>query len=123
MKLNGILFGSDNASVLADFYTKLLGEPNWHEGDWYGFAAGIQLGIGPHSEVNGQNQTPGRIMIMFEVEDVPNEFERIKKLGAIVIAEPYHPGQADETWLATFADPDGNYFQISTPWASPDESS
>jgi len=117
MKLNGILLGSENSQVLADFYTKLLGEPSWHDGDWYGYSAGAEFGIGPHSEVKGQNQSPGRIMIMFEVEDIQNEFARVKEIGATVVAEPYHPSQADEMWLATFADPDGNYFQLATPWA------
>lgn len=26
-------------------------------------------------------------------------------------------GQAEEMWLATYADPDGNYFQLATPWS------
>jgi len=28
-------------------------------------------------------------------------------------------GQAEEMWPATFADPDGNYFQLATPWDQP----
>lgn len=115
MKFNGILLGSENPQNLADFYTKILGQPSWHDGDWYGYSIGGEIGIGPHSEVKGQNQSPGRIMVMFEVEDIRHEFSRIKDMGATVVAEPYHPGQAEEIWLATFADPDGNYFQLATP--------
>jgi len=49
---------------------------------------------------------------------VQGEFKRIKDLGATVIQEPYQPGggeQAQEFWMATFADADGNYFQIASP--------
>ena len=64
--------------------------------------------IGPHSEVKGQNEMPGRIMINFETPDVKGEFDRLKALGATVEHEPYQPGPVDgEMWLATLADPDG----------------
>ena len=43
------------------------------------------------------------------------EFDRIKKLGAEVISEPYKMGEGN-FWIATLADPDGNYFQLMTPW-------
>ena len=42
----------------------------------------------------------------------PEEFERIKAAGATVIREPYEMGGG---WIATLADPDGNYFQLVTP--------
>jgi predicted enzyme related to lactoylglutathione lyase len=35
-----------------------------------------------------------------------------------VLREPYRPGDGDddgEMWVATFADPDGNYFQLMSP--------
>jgi predicted enzyme related to lactoylglutathione lyase len=59
---------------------------------------------------------PGRIMINFETPDVRAEFDRLKPLGATVAQEPYQPGAADsQMWLATMADPDGNYFQLASP--------
>ena len=54
----------------------------------------------------------------FETRDVKGEFERIKKLGAAVVAEPYHPAVEPKAMIATFADPDNNYFQLVTPWES-----
>lgn len=54
-------------------------------------------------------------MFNLETEDVEKEFKRIKEAGAKVIQEPYHPGEADSMMIATFADPDGNYFQLMTP--------
>ena len=67
--------------------------------------------------VKGANEMPGRIMMNFQTPDVKGEFERIKGLGAAVQQEPYQPGGADapEMWIATFEDPDGNYFQLASP--------
>lgn len=120
MKLIGVMIGTANAKELGDFYTKVLGEPGWHQGDWYGFGEAANDGnliIGPHSEVKGKNSEPARLIIPFVVDDVQKEFDRIKALGAKVIADPYQPNTDEnaKVWLATFEDPDGNYFQLSTP--------
>jgi predicted enzyme related to lactoylglutathione lyase len=112
------MLGSEDANALGAFYTKLFGDPSWHKDDWYAYGIGNGgLIIGPHSEVHGKNNEPGRSMFMIETDDVPGEFKHIKDLGAEVVAEPYHPDMADDSkmWLATFADPDGNYFQLSSP--------
>ena len=66
-------------------------------------------------EVKGKNASPGRIILNFETADVKGEFERIKGLGVKVQQKPYHPGESPEMWLATFEDPDGNYFQLASP--------
>jgi predicted enzyme related to lactoylglutathione lyase len=120
LNLNNVMLGSEDSKRLADFYAQVLGAPNpdWSdEGNgWFGFGAGDgSLAIGPHSEVKGRSEQPGRIMLNFATEDVDGEFERIKALGAEVVAEPYEPGAAGMR-MCTFADPDGNYFQLATPW-------
>jgi predicted enzyme related to lactoylglutathione lyase len=51
-------------------------------------------------------------MLNFETAQVKEEFERIKAIGGTVIKEPGEMGQG---WIATLADPDGNYFQLMTP--------
>lgn len=119
LNLNSIMLGSEDSKRLADFYSKVLGAPNpeWSDeaGGWFGFQAGDGgLAIGPHSEVKGRSDQPGRIMLNFATADVQGEFERIKGAGAEVVAEPYEPGSG--MLMCTFADPDGNYFQLSTPW-------
>ena len=38
----------------------------------------------------------------------------MKGAGATVVAEPYRPDENSEMWIATFADPDGNYFQLAS---------
>ena len=121
LNLNSIMLGSDDSKALAAFYTKVLGDPNpeWTDesGGWFGYQAGAGgIAIGPHSDVKGKNQHPGRIMLNFETPDVKAEFERVKGLGAEVVAEPYSPMDDERMLMCTFADPDGNYFQLSTPW-------
>jgi predicted enzyme related to lactoylglutathione lyase len=32
-----------------------------------------------------------------------------------VVQEPYQPGEEPEGWIATFSDPDDNYFQLMSP--------
>ncbi|MDQ4133888.1 MAG: VOC family protein [Actinomycetota bacterium] len=121
LNLSNIMLGSEDSRRLAEFYKSVLGapDPDWSDeaGGWFGFRAGDgSLAIGPHSEVKGRNEQPGRIMLNFSTPDVKGEFERIKGLGAEVVAEPYEPDGGGGMLLCTFADPDGNYFQLTTPW-------
>ena len=117
MKLNGTMLSTEDPQKLAEFYTKLLGKPDWEEDGWTGFTSGSNLMIGPHSEVKGESKSPARIMMMFETNEIEAEYSRIKAIGAEIIAKLYHPNPEDENMrMATFADPDGNYFQIATPW-------
>ncbi len=119
MKFTGVMIGSENPKALGEFYTKIFGKPGWQQDDWYGFdIGGSNLMIGGHSEVKGSNNVPGRLMMAFECDDIKADFARIKELGAKVVAEPYQPNKdtSPDTWLATLADPDGNYFQLATPW-------
>ncbi len=118
LNLNSVMFGSSNPKALAAFYEKVLGKkPDMTEGDWYGFGAGsCFLSIGSHKKVIGLSKNPERVIINFETSEVEKEFKRMKDLGAKVIAEPYHMSEGDAGWIATCADPDGNYFQLMSPW-------
>lgn len=120
MKFSAIMIGSENSKKLAEFYTKVFGEPGWQQDDWYGYdVGGAYIMLGNHSEVKGTNMAPARIMINFETTELKADFERIKELGAEIIAEPYMPSEDNkDMWLATFADPDGNYLQLATPMPS-----
>ncbi len=120
LNLNNVMLGSEDSRRLAEFYSEVLGAPNpdWSDeaNGWFGYQAGDgSLVIGPHSEVKGKNQQPGRIMLNFSTPDVSAEFGRIKALGAEIVAEPYEPGGGGGMLMCTFADPDGNYFQLVTP--------
>jgi len=117
LTLNSIMLGSDDPKGLIEFYTKVLGEPTWSDTGYTGWQLGkAGLMIGAHSEVKGQNEMPARVMWNLETPDVKGEFERIKGLGATVVQEPYRPSdEYKDFWMATFADADGNYFQIAAP--------
>jgi predicted enzyme related to lactoylglutathione lyase len=121
LNFNSILLFSENPKALVEFYKKVLEtEEGWSGGDFTGFPAGDgYITIGPHDKVKGKSTNPERIMFNLDTDDVKGEFERIKGIGAEVIAEPYKPSEED-MWIATFADPDGNYFQLVTPWNTED---
>lgn len=117
LNLNTIMIGTTQAATLAAFYEQVFGKPAEMVDAEHGFF-GWQVGstyfaILSHSEMGGNTKDPGRIMPNFETSEVKEEFERIQAIdGAVVIAAPYEMGGG---WLATLADPEGNYFQLVTP--------
>jgi predicted enzyme related to lactoylglutathione lyase len=114
--IKSILLSSEKPKDLAVFYKKVLKvDPKWEEGDWIGFTSGdVGLAIGPHDKVKGKNSAPERMMFNLETDDVVGEFARIKGYGTKVISKPYEMGSGGML-IATFADPDGNYFQLMSP--------
>ena len=124
MDFNSILIGSADPARLTEFYTRVFGNPVWDMGGYTGWQIGSGfVTVGPHDQVSGSNSEPGRLIWNIETADVKGEFERMKAAGATVIREPYDPGegsdQAGQGFIATFSDPDGNYFQLMSPM-SPD---
>ena len=113
MNLNAIMIGSPDAGALAAYYGKLFGTPTMEEGGFSGWQIGEGwLVVGPHDAVPGTNPQPGRLMWHIESTDVAADFARLRDAGAIVVREPYHPGDGDQMSIATLSDPDGNYFQL-----------
>ena len=120
MNFNNILIGSADPQRLVDYYTKLFGEPAMADGGYTGWLIGSGfVTVGPHSEVSGKNPQPGRLIWNIETPDVKGEFDRMRAAGAIVVREPYEFEGAPGSAIATLADPDGNYFQLMSPF-SPD---
>lgn len=117
LTFDSVLLFSENPKELNEFYRKVFEtKPQWEQSGYYGYKVGnVYFMIGPHDKVKGKSHMPERILLNFRIADVEKEFERIKALGATVIAKPYHPGEEPKGMIATFADPDGNYFQIATP--------
>src|SRR5262245_61922040 len=116
LDLNSVMIGTQQPRELAAFYEKVIGKPadmvDAEQGCW-GWQVGTAfLGILQHSKMEGQTKDPGRVMLNFETAQVQEEFARVTALGAVVIAAPYQMGGG---WIATLADPDGNYFQLVTP--------
>ncbi|HEY8200331.1 MAG TPA: VOC family protein [Actinomycetota bacterium] len=116
MNLNSILIGSEDPQRLTDYYTSLFGKPAWEGGDFRGWQIGTGwLAVGPHDQVKGRSTHPGRVIWNIETPDVKSDFERLKGAGATVVRDPYQPGEEAEGRIATFSDPDDNYFQLMSP--------
>jgi predicted enzyme related to lactoylglutathione lyase len=116
LNLNSIMIGTKQPRMLADFYAKVVGKPaDMVDGEngFFGWQVGsAYLSVLEHSEMGGNTKDPGRVMFNFETTQVKEEFERLRAAGAMVIREPYEMGGG---WIATLADPEGNYFQLVTP--------
>ncbi|MFN2484163.1 MAG: VOC family protein [Candidatus Limnocylindria bacterium] len=116
MNFNSILIGSENPKALTEFYTRVLGKPGFEDSAYTGWQLGNGfISIGAHDEVTGKNPQPGRLIWNIESEDVKADFDRFVAAGATVVREPYNPGGPPEFLIATFSDPDGNYFQLMSP--------
>lgn len=116
MDFNSILIGSEDPGRLVEYYTRLFGAPAMEDSGYTGWQIGSGfITVGPHSEVKGRNPSPGRIIVNIESADVKADFERFKAAGATVVAEPYGFEGSPGSLIATFADPDDNYFQLMSP--------
>lgn len=116
LNLNAIMIGTKQTQAMTAFYEKVFGKPADMadtENGFYGWKVGSgYFSILEHSEMGGKAKDPGRVLLNFETLQVQEEFERIKGQGAVVVRAPYEMGGG---WIATLADPDGNYFQLVTP--------
>ena len=113
MNLNSIMIGSEDPKKLTDYYTKIFGTPTWDEGGFKGWQLGTGgVMIGHHDQVKGKNTSPGRLLWNIETPDVKQGFDEFKAAGATVVQEPYQPEGGGDMWVATFSDPDDNYFQL-----------
>ena len=116
LNLNSIMIGTSQVKALAEFYEKVFGRPaDMADGPYFGWQVGSSfLTVGEHSDVQAQSKEPARIMLNFETGEVQAEFERLKQAGVTVVKEPY--SMDGNGWIATLADPDGNFLQLMTPW-------
>ena len=116
LNLNSVMIGTKQPQLLAGFYEKVIGKPADmvdRENGFFGWQVGsAYFSVLEHSEMDGNTKDPGRVILNFETTQVKEEFERIRAMGGAVIREPYEMGGG---WVATLADPEGNYFQLVTP--------
>ncbi len=117
--IESILIGSQNAKKLGKFYKDVLGLKSTEEmefGEDNSYGIGFDLGKGTglfimdHSKVKGKSKLPDRVMFNLEVDDIEKEIKRLKKEKVKVVADIYHV--ENYGYVATLADPDGNYFQL-----------
>lgn len=112
-----IKIGSLNAAKLAKFYQQKVGlKQTWdavmgEDMNVFGFGLkGIDLVLLDQPKLKGKSKEPGRISFNLEVDNIEKEFKRLKKAGVKVIEPIYHI--EDYGYMATFADPEGNQFQL-----------
>lgn len=117
--MESILLGSQDAKKLAQFYKDTVGlkttmeaELGENNEDLFGFenSKGSAFYIMDHSKVKEKSKDPNRIILNFEVDDIDREMEKLKKAKVKLIQDKYHI--QDYGFIATFMDPDGNYFQF-----------
>ena len=116
--IEGILIGSQSAVKLAKFYRETVGlkqidEFGMGENNEKGFmfeTGNVGFVVMDHSEVKGKNKNPERIILNFEVDDIEKEVKRLKKAKVKVQQDIYHV--EGYGLIATFVDPDGNFFQF-----------
>ena len=116
--IESILLFSEEAKKLVDFYKEEVGLKVTNEfmmgekDEVYEFKMkqGTPLYIIDHSKVKGMNKQPERFMFNLEVDDVEKETKKLKKNKVKLIRDIYHV--EGYGYISTFADPDGNYFQL-----------
>jgi predicted enzyme related to lactoylglutathione lyase len=114
-KFGGVMIGSEDPETLGKFYAGVFDKAaDMSDGGFYGWSFGeTWFSIGEHSEVKGSAAEPQRVILNLETPEVQAEFERIRDAGATVVKEPY---ELEGMQIATLSDPDGNYFQLMSPW-------
>lgn len=115
-----ILLFSQSAKKLAAFYRDVVGLKvtfeavmGEHDEEMYEFAlkkGAPALNIIDHSQVKGKSKDPNRFIFNLEVDDIKKEVARLAKSGATLIKDTYHVESYG--YVATFADIDGNLFQL-----------
>lgn len=116
--IDGVRINSDNAKALAEFYRDKVGleMTNEFEGEdgskgyEFSFKNGPSFNVHEHSDIKGKNEDAPRFFINYEVNDLEREAERLEKESVKVIQELYHV--EGYGLIATYEDPDGNYFQL-----------
>ncbi len=109
---------SENPKVLANFYKDKVGlkmtiEAELGQGDdlfGFEFGKGTTLYITRHQDLHGKSLQPERIILNFEVENIEDEVKKFDEFGVKKIQDLYHV--EGYGLIATFEDPDGNYFQL-----------
>lgn len=122
--IHSISLFSHDAPRLARFYRDVLHLPTSHEGECprgddnekafdFVLPDGRPLFVVDHSEVNGPNRNPERIIINFAVEDLETSVTALRAAGVRQIGDCYEVPALGR--IATFADPDDNFIQLLQP--------
>jgi catechol 2,3-dioxygenase-like lactoylglutathione lyase family enzyme len=113
LRFTGICLVTENVPALTEFYTKVLGveaEGDDVHAEFKTEGAGISIfsveGMESMAPRSMRGAGYGSIPIMFRVDDVDAEYERLRTLGVEFVMLPTsHPWGSRSFW---FRDPDGN---------------
>lgn len=118
-----ILIFSENPDKLVPFYQDVMGfellEKLDIPGD-YGYmlkvSGDLWLWLGKHSEIKGGAAEPFRHLFnLYPEEGVQFWFEKLKKAGVTIVAEPFlapFSTPENQVWFCTFLDPEKNCWQV-----------
>ena len=117
--LKSLTLFSENARALAGFYRETVGLPLTVEAEvgqngeeLFGFemSEGSGLFMMDHSGVKGRSKEPERMIFNIIVDDIETSVKLLDGRGVKKIQDTYHVEHYGS--IATFEDPDGNYFQL-----------
>lgn len=118
-RLESVTIFSEDAKKLAGFYRDDVGLEVTTEaeiGDEGEELYGVEIGEGSgfyivdHSKVKGKNMEPERVIINWETDDIKGDVKKLDSAGVKKVQDIYH--MQDYGYIATFEDPEGNYFQL-----------
>lgn len=111
----GVIIGSDDPERLARFYSKAFGV-SFEEEDHgnleihFGLDVGeVHLGIHPLENLNMERAGNSSISVAYNVVSLKEVMANLAELNAVMIISPHDEGFGT---VATYKDPDGNYFEI-----------
>ena len=111
MKIGEVCLLTNDVPRLAVFYKQLLGVENDSQDETHQFILSGETALTIYNDGTAKNNRNENICLAFTVDDMEQEYEKVKALGAKVIEPP-----AQRPWGAvnmSFYDPDNNiiYFR------------
>lgn len=122
--INSVSLFTDNAQRLAAFYRDVLALPLSLEGECpigdgtekafdFVLPDGRVLFVVDHSEVEGPNRNPERVIVNFATDDLDQAITVLRHADVRQVGEAYQVAGLGR--IATFADPDENLIQLVQP--------
>ena len=112
IKFSGAIIWTYDLGRLRHFYENILGlNPHSVKDHFIAYKWGnLRFSIGSHSEITGNSIESLRIMLNFDVKDIKNFANSLKRNGVKFLREPEEEHWGG--WVCTFQDPDGNTIQL-----------
>ena len=108
----GMTIWTDDLDPMFRFYHDALRLPlHSRHDDFIAFElGGVRYNIGLHDQVTGASRDPFRFMPHLGVDDIHQEYHRLKEEGVEFIRGPEQEHWGG--WISTLKDPDGNVLQL-----------